>query len=170
MMKTKTITQLGLLLGIALSIQGLHLPTFVTGPAINAVLIVAVVFPSLMGSILIGCITPLAALVLGIVHPVTTPLVPVVMVANASLGITFYLLRKRNAYVALTAAALTKYFVFYISVNSLIGLLEIKLPAAIIAAFQLPQLFTALIGGVLGVGIIKHLEKIYKNQRSPKLI
>ncbi len=160
MMKTKTITQLGVLLAIALAIQSLHLPTFVTGPAINAVLIVSVVFPGVLGSIFIGCITPLAALVLGIIPPLTVPLVPVIMAANAALGITFYLLRKTNDYLALTAAAFTKYLVFYISINHLIGILNIKIPVPILAVFQLPQLFTAMIGGILGIGIIKHLEKV----------
>ncbi len=162
MMKTKTITQLGLLLAIALAIQSLHLPTLVTGPAVNAVLIVSVVFPGILSSIFIGCLTPLAALVLGIIPPVTAPLVPVIMAANAALGITFYLFRKINDYFALTAAAFAKYFVFYLSVNYLIGILNIKIPAPVLAVFQLPQLFTALIGGILGVGIIKHLGKVHQ--------
>lgn len=161
MTKTRTVARLGLLLAIALGIQSLHLPTFITGPAINAVLIVAVAFPSVWGSLFLGCITPLAAFFTGLVHPVTAPLVPVIMAANATLGITFYLLRKRNDYLALTGAAIAKYLVFHISVNYLVGILNIKIPAPILVAFQLPQLFTALIGGIFGVAIIKSLEKIY---------
>lgn len=161
-MKTKTITQLGLLLAIALGIQSLHLPTFITGPAINAILIVAVAFPGVLGSVLLGCITPLAAFLLGIVHPVTAPLIPVIIAGNATLGITFNLLRKRNDYIALTGAAIAKYLVFYICVNYLIGILNIKIPAPILAAFQLPQLITAITGGIFGVAIIKSLKKIYQ--------
>lgn len=161
-MKTKTITQLGVLLAIALAIQSLHLPIFITGPAINAILIVAVVFPGVWGSVFIGCITPLVALTMGIVHPMTLPLVPVIMAANATLGLTFHLLRKRNDYIALTGAAISKYLVFYICLKYLIGILHIKFPAPILAAFQLPQLFTAIVGGVLGIAVIKHLEKRYQ--------
>lgn len=161
-MTTKTITRLGLLLAIALAIQSLRLPTFFTGPAINAVLIIAVAVPGVLGSIFIGCVTPLAALAMGIVPPIAVPLVPVIMAANAALGITFNLLRKRNDYYALIGAAAAKYFVFYISVNYLLEILSIKIPAPVLAAFQLPQLFTALIGGVLGVSIIKYLEKLYE--------
>lgn len=161
-MKTKRITQLGALLAIALAIQSLHLPTFITGPVINAVLIVAVVYPGLPGSIIIGCITPLMALTMGIVHPIAAPLVPVIMAANATLGITFYLLRKRNDYLALVGAAAAKFFVFYLFINYLIGILGIKLPAPVLAAFQLPQLFTAIVGGFAALGVIKQLERIYK--------
>lgn len=158
-MKTRTITQLGLLLAIALGIQSLHLPTFITGPAINAVLIAAVAFPGVLGSFFLGCVTPLAAFLLGIVHPVTAPLVPVIMAANATLGLTFYLLRKRNDYLAVFGAAVAKYLVFYISINYLIQILGMKIPAPVLIAFQLPQLFTAIVGGIFGLAIIKALEK-----------
>ena len=161
-MKIKTITQTGVLLSITLAVQSLHLPTYITGSAINAVLIVAVVFPGIPGSVIIGCITPLVALTMGIIHPITTPLVPIIMAANTTLGITFYLLRKRNDYIALIGAALAKYFVFYLCVNYLIGVLNIKIPDPVLIAFQLPQLFTALIGGVIGVGITKQLNKTYR--------
>lgn len=159
-MKTKMITQSGLLLAIALAIQSLHLPTIITGSIINAVLITSAVYPGIWSSILIGCITPLAALGLGIVHPVTAPLVPVIMGANATLGIVFHLLRKRNNYIALFGAALAKYLVFYIALNYLIEILNMKFPAPMVAAFQLPQLLTAIIGGVIGVTVVKKLEKI----------
>ncbi len=156
-MQTRTVTQLGLLLAIALAIQSFHLPTFVTGPAINAVLIIAVAFTGVSGSILIGSITPLAALAMGIVQPVTVPLVPVIMAANATLGIVFHLLRKRNNYLAVTVAALAKYLAFYIGINFIIVFVNIKIPAPVLAVFQLPQLFTALVGGFLGVEVTKYV-------------
>lgn len=161
-MKTRTLIHLGLLLAIALAIQSLHLPTFITGPVINAVLIVAVVFPGVLGSIVIGCITPLAAWVLGIINPIAAPVIPVIVAANATLGIIFYLLRERNNYLAVIGAALGKYFVFYVSLNFLFGIFNIRFPAPMLAAFQIPQLLTALVGGIVGLGIIKQLEKIYK--------
>jgi len=164
-LNTKTITQTGLLLGVALAVQSFHLPTYITGPAINAVLIVAAVFPGILGGVFLGCLTPLAALMMGIVHPIAVPLVPVIMAANTILVTVFYFLRRKNEYVALLAAAFSKYLIFYISVNYLLSLFGIKIPIPLLTAFQLPQLFTALVGGGIGMVIIKYLEKVHQ-QRS----
>ena len=148
------------MLAIALSVQSLHLPTYITGPSINAVLIVATVFTGILGGLLIGCITPLVALTMGIVHPIVIPLVPVIVIANCTLVVTFYLLKNKNHYIALIAASFAKFFVFYIALNYLIKFFDLKIPALMLVAFQLPQLLTALVGGVVGVVVARYLQKV----------
>ena len=157
---TKTLTRTGVLLAIAVSVQSLHLPTYITGPSINAVLIVAAIFTGILGGSFIGCITPLMALTMGIVHPVAVPLVPVIMIANCTLVVTFYLLKNNNHYIALIAASFAKFFVFYIALNYLIKFIDLNIPAPMLVAFQLPQLVTALVGGLAGVAIAKYLERV----------
>jgi len=163
-MNTKIMTRTGVLLALCLAVQFLHLPIYITGPAVNAVLFTAAALSGTLSGIFIGCITPLAALLLGIVHPITMPLVPVIMTANAALVLVFGLLRSKNIYIAVLVSALVKYFVFYISLNYIIALLGIKIPPPLLAAFQAPQLLTALIGGGLGVAVIKYLESTFQIQ------
>lgn len=161
-MNTKTITQTGVLLALALAVQFLHLPTYLTGPAVNAVLYTAAGLGGILSGIFICCITPLAALILGVVHPLTMLLVPVIMTANSALVLVFGLLRSKNIFLAVLASALVKYFVFYFTINYLITRLGIKIPLPVAAAFQLPQLVTALIGGALGAAVIKYMETTYQ--------
>ncbi len=168
-MKTRTITQTGILLAAALAIQAFRLPTYVTGPAVNAVLLVGAVHPGMPGGILIGSLTPWAALGLGILNPVAAPLVPVIMTANAVFVAVFGIMRNRSIYLAALTAAAAKYLVFYISINCLLGLFGIRIPSPLLAAFQLPQLFTALIGGGLGVAAIRILEKTKETEETKEM-
>ncbi|NPV27460.1 MAG: ECF transporter S component [Firmicutes bacterium] len=153
------ITRTGVLLAIALTVQLMHLPTYFTGPAINAVLILAGIFVGITGGVLIGCITPGVALMMGIIPPVVAPLVPVIMLANATLVVVFKLLSQTNQYVALTAAALAKYTIFFLAINYLLQYFNIKLPPPALLAFQLPQLYTALAGGLIAVIVARYVIK-----------
>ncbi len=163
-MNTRAVAQTGVLLAVALAVQTFHLPPLITGPAINAVLIVSAAVSGMLSGILIGCITPIMALALGVVHPISAPLVPVIIAANATLVAVFSVLSKKNQYVAFIVAAGAKFSVFYVAINFLLKLLQIKLPVAMLAGFQLPQLITALVGGMIGVAVIKYLETYQKHK------
>lgn len=156
----KLITRTGVLLAIALTVQLMHLPSYFTGPAINAVLILAAIFVGISGGILIGCITPGVALIMGIIPPIVAPLVPVIMIANAVLVLVFNLLAQTNRYLAFISAALAKFAVFYIAIKYLLQLFSIKIPAPVLVTFQVPQLYTALLGGLAAVIIARYLGQV----------
>lgn len=153
------ITRTAVLLAIVLAVQSLRLPTYFTGPAVNAVLILATLFSGLLSGITIGCITPLVAMVTGIIPPAAAPLVPVIMAANITLTVVFFLLDKFNRYLAWVGAAVAKFGVFYLSLNFLLGAIGIQVPGPLLAAFQIPQLYTALAGGLLAIVIARYLKK-----------
>jgi hypothetical protein len=159
--QVRTITLVGFMLSIALAVQLLHLPAFITGPVINAVLLVSAVFVGLSGSIIIGCITPVTAVLTGIVNPVLLLLIPIIMTANTVFVTLFFFLHSKNKYLAVVVAAAAKYLIFYGSLNYVLSLAGIYLPEAIIAAFQIPQIYSALTGGAIGLAICHFLRNLY---------
>lgn len=62
----RLLARVALLLGITLAIQGLRLPTPVTGPLVNLMLILSTALVGAAGGVVIGLLTPWAALFLGI--------------------------------------------------------------------------------------------------------
>ncbi len=154
------ITRTAVLLAIVLVVQSLRLPNYFTGPVVNAVLIISVLFVGSGSGIIIGCITPLVAVLMGIIPPAAVPLVPIIMFANIILVIFFYLFNKLNKYLAWIVAAAAKFAVFYFCINFLLQIFDIKLPAALLVAFQIPQFYTALLGGFIAIVIAKYLKHV----------
>lgn len=154
------ITRTAILLAIVLAVQSLRLPSYFTGPVVNAVLILAALFSGPLSGITIGCITPIVALLMGIIPPVAAPLVPLIVAANITLVVVFVALDRLNRYLAWLVAAVAKFAVFYLGLNYLLGAFGITLPAPLIVAFQLPQLYTALAGGFLAVIMARYLKNV----------
>jgi len=120
----------------------------VTGPVVNAILLLAAIYVGVSGGVIIGLFTPLVAFMVGILAPPLAPLIPVIMIANAILVVAFYGVGKYyNKFLAVVVAAVAKFLTFYIALHYVLVLLGITLPPALVAAFGLPQLFTALAGG-----------------------
>lgn len=154
------ITRTAVLLAIVLAVQALRLPTYFTGPVVNGILIITTIFSGVASGVIIGCITPLVALMTGIIPSAALPIVPVIVVSNITLVVFFYFLDKANRYLAWLGAALAKFAVFYIFLNYLLELLGLQLPPPLIIAFQLPQLYTALAGGFLAIIIARYLKNV----------
>lgn len=156
--KVYFLTKASMLLAVALLFQFIKLGQYFTGTGINATLVIAA---SLCGPVwagAIGMLTPLSALVLGVLPPAILPIVPFIIASNILYVIAFYFLRNKNEYVAIGAAAIVKFALLYIVVNYFIT----KVPAPIKIAMSFPQLITALTGGILAVlilRVVKHLQK-----------
>lgn len=154
----KFITRTAVLLAIALAVQFLRLPPpfgqFVTGPVVNAVLILAVAYVGIGGAALIGLITPGFAFLVGILPAPLAPVIPIIMTANLVLCLGFYFGRKLNLFGGAIIAAVLKFLTFFAALNYVLMYLGIKLPPPLLAAFQTPQLITALIGGLIAAVII----------------
>jgi len=137
------------LLAVALAVQLLRLPQPVTGPVVNAVLLLAAIYVGASGGIIIGLLTPAVAFMVGILPPPLAPMIPVIMAANVVLVLVFHWTGRTNRYVGVGVAAVAKYLTFFISLKYLLVLLKITLPPALVTAFGVPQLVTALVGGAL---------------------
>ncbi len=153
------ITRTGILLGLALIFQ-IGFRAFaqpLVGPLVNFVLLFSAITVGTTSGIIIGIITPLIAFFAGITP--LMPVVPFIMLGNASLVISFNYVRKRLSwypeYIGVVVAALVKFAVLAFSVRYLVILFVPRVPPALIAALSLPQLYTALIGGILAIVLSK---------------
>lgn len=138
-------------------------PTIV-GPLVNMTLLIAAAVVGSTSAILIGCLTPLMAFVLGI--STFLPVVPFIMVANAILVLTFNLIRKRlipyGNIVAMILAAFLKFAFLAISIRYFVTLFVDAVKPPMVTLFTLPQLTSALIGGTLALLISHYLKTFIK--------
>lgn len=153
---TGKLTRISIFLALALALQFAHLPQLATGPAINAVLLISACHVGYW-AIMIGVLTPLIALLAGILPSILTPFVPVIMFANVSFIVVFLLFARLTVLLRVALAAVIKYMVFFVALHYIFVLLDIALPEPLLAAFGLVQLFTALLGGVVAVVVCRYL-------------
>lgn len=140
---------------------------WVTGPIVNALLIIALF---LVGrkSALVLCIVPsLMALAGGLLPAVLAPVVPFIILGNILFVFIIdrlYLVLKndlRGYWLALAAAAAVKYFFLALSSNFVIGfLIKKELMVAVARMLSWTQLFTALTGGMLAWIFLKFLRRV----------
>ncbi len=148
---------------LALVIPNLGLPQAVTGPLVNAVLILTVEYVGLTGAILLGMATPLSAATHGVLPLPLLAMIPFIALGNASYVSVYQALRKTHRGLAIVAAALIKFGLLYGAVTLLAArplsltlggaTQALVLPKAIISMMQWPQLATALAGGLIALGI-----------------
>ncbi len=162
-LSTVYIVRTGLLLALALVFQiGLNkFGQTVVGPLVNFILIISAGIVGTGAGIIVGCLTPIIAYFFGIMP--LFPLVPFIMIGNSILVILFSFVRnkfsKGGEYFGVVISAIGKFVFLAVSVRYLVGLFVPKVPAKLITALSLPQLYNALIGGILALVIIKLLPK-----------
>ena len=165
-LEVRFIVRTAILLALTLVMQFAGFPQPITGPAVNAMLILSTIFVGPLGAIIIGCLTPWLAFLRGIMG--FAPLIPYIMLANAIYVICFYLVRQaiKKAFGAtsqegfacslkgfisggcgVVVGALLKFLVLSLAVRFFIADVKPK----IAQAMQLPQLFTALLGGAIAL-------------------
>lgn len=161
---TKMITRSAIILAVSIAVQSVKLPQPLTGPLINALLLLAAGLAGPLGGVLVGVCTPLIAFLFGIMP--FPPAVPVIMAGNSVLAIVFGWLIKRPVW-GVVAAAFAKYGIMSIMVFYLLpALFQINIPSKVAASLTTPQLFTALGGGLLAVIILKAVKQYEKNKES----
>ena len=154
--KAQFIARVAILIALTLAIQFLSLPQPITGPLVNFFLYMSVLLIGIPGGIILGAITPWIALVVGIMP--LAPVVPLIMAGNIVLVIVFGLVKKVNNYLAIAVASVAKFLVLATSVRYLIQLPP-KVAPKVIKLLSLPQLFTALAGGVLALVVMTILKR-----------
>jgi hypothetical protein len=158
MRKTLFITRLVVLLAITLAIGLIGLPQPITGPFINFMLILTTMMISAPAGLIMGCITPLLALLRGQLPAPLAAMVPFIILANLLFVLCFALLKTGNVLtaahyylrngLAIFAAAALKFVVLFASARFIFPLLLGKtIPEKLISILTLPQLITALLGG-----------------------
>ncbi|TYP52466.1 ECF transporter S component [Thermosediminibacter litoriperuensis] len=158
---TKFLTRTALLLAVTLMVQYLKMPQLITGSLVNAMLVIASGAVGVFSGITIGLLTPVIALLVGILK--FPPMVPFIMAGNA-LYVWLYSSQK-NAMIGVPLAAVAKYAWLSISVVYILNWFGIRVPAPVVQAFTLPQLFTALLGGAIGLTVIFLLQRSFAKEK-----
>ena len=175
------ITETAVMLALLVALQAITKPLgqLVTGSCVNAVLAVTALVVGLSGGLTVALISPVCAFLLGIAPNFITALP--IMLGNSCFVILLRLIMGKSFVplwkqpVALICAATAKFGVLYFLVVKVIcglasgALLGKKIGKIVLLAppmldklpamFTWPQLFTALIGGAIGIMIAHILRK-----------
>ncbi|HHV82451.1 MAG TPA: ECF transporter S component [Tepidanaerobacter syntrophicus] len=161
------LTRTAILLAITLAFQMLGFPQMVTGPAVNAMLLISGTYVGIIGAVIIGMLTPLIAFVRGILAPPLAPMIPFIMVGNAVLIIAYVISRAKlgkgyaGSAVGLIIGAIIKFLILSSAVRFIVSV-----PPPVAKAMQIPQLYTALLGGVIAFIVEKILDAAIKQNRA----
>jgi hypothetical protein len=158
-----------LALAIVFQVVGKTFPgisQFFVGPAVNAILILTAVICGGFYGILVGCLTPLLAFLTGQLASALGPFIPFIIIGNILFVFSFVILNKQGKYgkyLGILIGALIKYIFLWISASKLILLFNLNMPAKVAnklaIAMGIPQLVTAIIGGVIALMLIEILRK-----------
>ncbi|MBB6218563.1 hypothetical protein HNQ80_004737 [Anaerosolibacter carboniphilus] len=167
---TQKITRIGILLALTLAIQLMTLPQLITGTAINAMLLISASTVGVVPAMMIGCITPIVALMVGIMKTPMAPVIPFIIGANAALVLVYGYIQNRNKYMAIILAAAGKFLVLWAAVKwILISMLPGPLWEKVAITFGITQLFTALGGGVIALAVVPFLHNYLNKENQMKL-
>ena len=161
--RLQRLVRTSLLLALALAVQTARLPQTVTGPMINAILLLAVSLGGgLLSGIVVGSITPWVAVIVGIAA--FPPVAPVIMGGNIALVVVFAALSRIltgtwGELAAAVSGAIAKYLVMFSGIRYLVAP-NLPLPPPAIIALTITQLYTALLGGLLSVAVMKTLRDV----------
>ncbi|MDD4343293.1 MAG: hypothetical protein PHH19_02850 [Eubacteriales bacterium] len=143
------ITRIALLLALAVTVQQLKIQ-WLTGPGVNAILLLAAAYTDVYSASILGMITPVMALLFGVM-PLAV-VVPFIMVSNIVYIVIYKWQYPNNSFVAISMAAIVKFLVLTIAVKFIISV-----PPGVAYALSTPQLFTAVTGGIIATIIIRYL-------------
>lgn len=174
---TKQLVQTALLLALCIVSQFMkNTSVYITGPIVNAILIIALLVVGLWSSVLISIVAPITSYFITgapIIAVTKFTLWPVIMIGNIILVLGIYLCRKlinnkMGSYIGMLAGSIVKALFMWIMTSFvLFPIFGAALPEKAIAAakvtFSVTQLITALIGCVLASIIMVPLQKYLNN-------
>lgn len=150
----------GILFLIALIVPLFIHSQWITGPLINALLILTCVLVGPMEAMLLGIIPSTAAMTSGLLPLPLAPMVPFIILSNAIFIAGFHYMGKSKKWMGVIGGAALKYAFLFLTVQFLAGkVLQSELMAKVAVIMSWPQFATALIGGFIALGIIKVLKK-----------
>ena len=129
---------------------------WITGTIVNAILFLAVWRVGVVNATLVAILPSSIALVRGLLPVPMAVLIPYIILSNIVLIAIFYALKK-YPFAGIISASLAK-FLFLFAISTYF----IKIAGPLLFMIQWPQLFTALAGGLIAIGIIKITKRARK--------
>ena len=169
--KTLWITRTAVFIALLIVVQAVTAPlgnTLVTGTLVNALLIVSVMTCGAMSGATVAVVSPIMAKMVGI-GPLWG-LIPFIALGNIVLVLVWHFLGNRHmgtwyasGTAALAAAALAKFLTLYVGITRVAVPLLLRLPEALVVSgmFSVPQLITALLGGVVALPAIHAVRRAF---------
>jgi hypothetical protein len=162
--KVKTIPLTGVFLALAISFQFMGLQ-FLTGTAINALLICLIAIRGPKPACALGILTPLCAFLTGILPLPLVPFAPFIAISNCALALSYHALKGRHGLFRILLPAGLKTTILHLSAYLLLRMINfapgLKLTMATMAGLQI---LTALIGIILGESIAARLKGSLKQE------
>ncbi len=139
---------------------------WVTGPIVNAILIIVLMIIGIRSALVLCLVPSLMALAGGLLPAILAPAVPFIMLGNVIFVLTvdrFYNYTKNaqtGYWLGVIAAAGLKFLFLLFSVNFITALLfRQELAAKIVQMMSWPQFATALAGGLIAWAVLKWLKR-----------
>lgn len=154
-----------------LAITATVLPFFlhiqwITGPIINAIMILALFLVGVRSALVICLVPSLMALSGGLLPAVLAPVVPFIMIGNVIFVLSIEYLYERNKesqkgyWHGVIIGAVLKFLFLYLSITWIVELLLKKdLAVKVAQMMSWPQFATAFLGGVIAYAILKWLKR-----------
>ncbi len=162
---TNSIAQFAGLASIAMFLPFILHIQWITGPIVNAVLILTLLKFGLRNAVAIAMVPSLMALSGGLLPIVLAPVVPFIMIGNMILILCVdwaynnFKDKSKGYWFGVLLGAGLKFLFLFFSVNIISGLLiQQELSLKIAQMMSWPQLYTALLGGIIAWGVWKRLK------------
>jgi hypothetical protein len=168
--KSNVLSKSALLLAIAIVFQliGRTIPEinqFLVGPIINAVLLLSVYICGVKWGVLTAVLTPILAWVVGQLAAPMAPFIPFIIIGNIIYVILFGAIKEKRygIYIGIILGSFAKFLFLSLSASYLVRLLKIGIPIKVldklVLSMGVPQLITALTGGIIAMVLIQILSK-----------
>lgn len=155
------------LAGIALFLPFFIHLQWITGPVINAILILILFLVGIRSALVVALVPSLMALAGGLLPAVLAPAVPFIMISNVIFILSidwFYKNAKdivRGYWLGVLIGSILKFIFLFFSVNFITKLLiKQELAIKVIQMMSWPQLATAFLGGMIAWIILKWLKRL----------
>lgn len=162
----KALVQFIGLAGIAMFLPFFIHLQFITGPIVNAILILALFLSGVRSAFLLALAPSLMALAGGLLPAILAPAVPFIMIGNAIFVLTidyFYRLRMNASgyWNGVLIGAILKFVFLNLSVAWITKLIfKHDMAAAVAKMMSWPQFATAFAGGMIAFAVLKWLKRI----------
>jgi len=141
---------------------------FLTGPIVNALLILSFIYLGRSKALFLALIPSTVALSRGLLPLPLAPMVPFIMISNCIYLLTFAHLRTesqaKNFLVIFVASIVKAAFLFIVSKLLMENMLAAPLASKIAIMMSWPQLWTAVLGGIMALLIDSGLQKKYARE------
>lgn len=128
----------------------------ITGPLVNAALLMTIIVFNFETALLLSFIPSSIAVVSGILPMPLSPMIPFIITGNIIYIFFFDRLQQKNIFLAVITASLAKFILLASVVKTIMPLLiQNQLIDQLTMMMTWPQLITALIGGLIAIGLSK---------------